>query len=568
MSSSSSVSGGLNIGRERGQVRNKKTYIGENAGRQAGLLDQILGLYAGGQQQAQAENDLLFGGPGYGSAGRYYSWNDPANLGGGGPGDGEGADADARRPFSAAADNDFGGGGPGGGGGGGGGYGQPAQFGGDYEGSGVGSDTPFFDPDRSGQARPSGGLVGQYGDWESNPWQQGPNGDAETDVLGSYDWMASGNRNADEADIYGRLGELGGEWDQFGEKTGIDETRQGGYEGLSSQDPNELEAGQESIYGDLGQGGPSDLEGEQIGGFRTLGDRTGAEEDVYGRTRGYGSTVGEDVGTASDTYRGMVENPGYDEATKAALTRESMFATRNPFEQARDRVLRGAAARGNVGSTAGTEIQMANQEATALGNTAARNQIEQAREAIRQREAGASGLVGTQRAKDVRTEFGLSAEEAQNARMARQKQAGLEDLGGVSRDITGRRMGAAAGKGGLSRDITGRRMGAYGALGDVQAAQDARKARGLEGKQGTFAQRAAENTKQRDIALKGTQGKEGLFKEMFGRKQAGTAGKQHLYDVGQQRRAGDLAGAANLGTKTAEDYVESGGTTGSGGVSI
>lgn len=517
MSSGNSLGGGMS----RGNVKNKKTYIGEDAGRQPGILDQLLAMYAGGGQQANAQNDLLFGGKDYGSAGTYFNPKPNFGLqpGGGGPSAGaqseSGIDAAEAPPFEDP--------GPG-----------ESQWNDQNDPDGTNRqreyvrNNPQYDPNKSGQATPTGGLVGGYQGMQDNPWQQGPNGDAETDVLGSYDWMASGNRNADESNVYGDLGKVGGQWDKFGQKTGIDAQREGGYTDLSGADPNELEGGAGDIYGSLGEANPNGLEQEQMGGARSLGQR------------------GEDVGTSSDTYRGMVEHGGYDDATKAALTRESLAATRNPFEAARDRIVRGAAARGNVGSTAGSEIQLANQEAGALGDAAAKNQIAQAQEAIRQKEAGAQGLMSTQ---------GIT-----NAA----KQASVTDLGNINQGMVNRRATAAAGEAGLSRDITGRRMGALSGLGDTQAAQDARKKAGLEGSQSTLAQKAAENTKQRNLALEGTKGKEGMFNTMFGRKQAGLAGTQHLYDVGQQQRAGDLAGLGNVGGKTAEDYVESG--TGGGGL--
>lgn len=515
MSSGNSLGGGSS----RGNVKNKKTYIGMDAGRNPGILDQLLTMYAGGGQQANAQNDLLFGGKNYGSAGRYFG----APAGGGGAGGG-GNGSQASAMAQVGGDDD---------GSGGGAWGEsPWNELNDPDGTHRQAEyianNPQYDPNKSGQATPDGGLVGTYQGMEDNPWQTGPNGDNETDALGSYDWMASGARNADESDVYGGLGDIGQGWDQFGQKTGTDTTREGIYGDLSGAGPNALEQGEADAYGDLA-GGPN-----------------ANERGTYADTTLFGKTPGQDVSKASGAYSNMVDNGGYDDATKAAMTTENLNAARAPFETARENIARAASSRNNPSAAIGAQIALARDESKGVGSASRQNLIDQAQEKIRQRQVGAEGLQGTQGITNAAQEYALSQRAGQNATLAGQKAAGAAGLGSASRDITGRRATGAAG------------------LGNVQGQMDARQKAALEGGQSTLGQMAGENTKQRNLALQGTQGKEGMFNTMFGRRQAGTAGKQHLYDTGQQQRAGDLAGLGNVGGKTAVDYVESG--TGGGGL--
>jgi hypothetical protein len=559
-------SGSIGGGNTRGDVKNQKTYKGDYAGRQAGILDQILGIYAQGQQRANAQNDLLYGGNRYGAAGKYFG----ARAGpGGNQGVSTAADGTQSMGFdqenaTAAGDGTMPSGGAT--------FGGPG--GGEYKGSGIGSDTPFFNPDESGQEAPEGGLVGTYQDWQNNPWQTGPGGDAESDVLGSYDWMSSGQRTDPESQVYGKYGSMANDFlGAGGTPNGRGGTVEGGLNQFNTDwmrgGMNRGEQDVQGRYEGLGEqydefGNPTGIDAERAAGYGGIAGGPNAQERaLYGDTSRFGNDPGRQQSQAESVYGQEINDPGYDEATKAALTRETTSAARAPFERSRDRILRGAAARGNVGSTQGAEVQLANQEATALGDAAAKNQIAQGQEKIRQREAGAQGMMGAQGAADTRTSTALSQRAGQNATQAQQRLAGYAGLGDTQGAMDARRRAALEGQAGVTGALQGITQTQRGYQGQGAQNQSNLAALAQGARQAGLAGQAGQNQALRNQQLQGAQGKEGMFNTMFGRRQAGAGGLQGLYNAGQQQRAGDLAGIGNVGGKTAEDYVSSGNWGGS-----
>lgn len=562
--------GSIGGGNGRSNVKNLKTYIGMDAGRTPGWLDQFMGMYGQNAQRNNALSDQLLGGQGYGASTLFRGNGAPAPGGGapppaddgGGGAEAPGSTASARAGGGTAAagrqaavmDN---------------GAGNRPQEGdagtGDENGTQAQADFVRTHPqvlEEGSQEGPNGGLIGTYQQMQENPWQTQGN-DSETDNLGQYDWMASGRRNADESGVYGGLGDLGKEYGDFGQQNATDRFRKGGYTAMSSQDPNQWESGAQSTYGDLSSGDLNDLEGGATGIYGDIGGGPNKQEsDLYGATGGFANqgSAGETGGLG--VYQKMAAKPGYDDATKAAMTQEAMSTARSPFERARDRILRANTARGNPASSMGAEIALARDEGNSLTSAGRKNLIDQAQEEARQREVAGSGLLNAGQIANARRQAGLSMQAGQNAQQAQQRLAGASGLGSMSRDVTGRRMGAAAGTQSVGKDITSRAATGLAGMGDAQAAEDARKKAGLEGKSSTLAQQAAENTKQRNIALQGTQGKQDMFNTMWARKNAGTQGLAALQAGAAGQGQTSLAGGSNLGGKTREDYTEAGDASG------
>lgn len=428
-----------------------------------------------------------------------------------------------------------------------------------------------YDPTgKNGSMSPGGGLVGQYQGLQNNPWQTGPNGDAETDALGAYDWMGSGARSDPESQVYGAQGNMAG--GPFGAGGVADPNNPGQtLQGEGSQFNQGLMGGQQSALEQGATGGYQDFangpNAQEQGLYGATGQAAGPtanQSSLYGTTGAFGSTPGKDLQGAESVYNQETgPNAGYDAATKGAMTRESMNATRSPFEQARDRTLRSAAARGNVGSTQGAEIQMANNEAGALGDSAAKNQIAQAQEAIRQRESGAAGLQGTQGISNAQQEAAIASQAGQNTQLANQRQAALNSQAGQNAQLAGQKLAGTQGLASMGAAQRGQQ--ALGASNQANLA-----AAGTAQKQAALNAQNLQNQQQRATQLAGTQGKAGMFNTMAQRQAGATAGLQGLYNTGQQVAAGQQAGAANLGTQKAQDTTAFGNqnNTGTGNWSL
>jgi hypothetical protein len=561
------------------------TYTGDEAGRTPGAIDDAIRAYLGGAQQSGAQSDYLFGGPQYGRAADYYGQGQGEPGGGPPPADdggGAGRPRGLSRPMSApggggrdpgADPNGPPEGGPGAGAGttgpgdpgtgapgyGDGGTGDPnGDDGGD--GGWTGGTRPPLTGPPGGHSTPTGGLAGYYQGQLDNPWQTGPNGNAETDVLGSYDWMASGERNGDEKDVYGRMGNYGTEGTPDGSGRTLEGLSSDVNRGLMKGEFNAPESEANDTYAGLAEG-PNARENALYGKSGDFGLQTGNEAGLYGDTDQFGKTMGADQGDASSFYRNRLQHGGYDDATKTAITGEAMKAARSPFERARDRVVRGAAARGNPASTMGAEIAMARDEGDALSSAARQNQIALAQEKIRQEEGGATGLMGSQSMTNAQKEYALSQKRGLNADLADKARSALTMQAGQNAQAASQKIAGAQGLQSGGKALTEKALAGSAANTALANEMAARRKAGIE-------MQAGQNTQQRGLALAGTQGKQGMFQDMAARKAAAAGGQSHLYDTSVQQGAADLAGAVNAGGKTREDYTESGGTTGSGGVSI
>jgi hypothetical protein len=414
--------------------------------------------------------------------------------------------------------------------------------------------------------QPTGGLVGYEKGQQTNPWITGAPGSGignESDVMGSYDWMSSGQRTNPENQVYGGEGALAqGPFGAGGvqDPNNPGQTLQGEgsqfNQGLMQGDQSALEKGATGGFQNLAAG-PNAQESSLYGQTGASGGPTGQQNELYQQQKAFGDTEGGDVLGAEKVYQQETgPNAGYDEATKGAMTRESMNAARSPFEQARDRILRGAAARGNVGSTQGAEIQLANQESGALGNTAAKNQIAQAQEAIRQREAGAQGLQGTQGILNQQQESALAGQQGQQAQLAAQRQTAIQQQAGQNAQLASQKLAGSQGVAQMGAAQRGQQ--ALGAQNQANLA-----AAGTAQKEAALGAENAQNQALRATQATGAAGKENMFQQAAGREQAGTQGLQGLYNTGQQVGAGERAGASNLGTQKVEDYTQFGNASGS-----
>ena len=93
-------------------------------------------------------------------------------------------------------------------------------------------------------------------------------------------------------------------------------------------------------------------------------------------------------------YKNLIANPGYDTATKSAITNTSEGAAAAAFGGAEDAVRRNAARTGNdAGVTAGLD-KMAMDKAKTLSDVAGRNQIDFANAARSDVRGGLQGLSG------------------------------------------------------------------------------------------------------------------------------------------------------------------------------
>ena len=93
-------------------------------------------------------------------------------------------------------------------------------------------------------------------------------------------------------------------------------------------------------------------------------------------------------------YMSMVNNPGFDTATKSAITNESTGAAAAAYGGASDQAARTAARTGNSAALGPLEDKLAQEKAGTMGDIGAKNQIAFAQQAKSDQQTGLKGLSG------------------------------------------------------------------------------------------------------------------------------------------------------------------------------
>jgi len=568
------ASGGVSVGRNRDITQQQNNYLGEVG---HGPLDEFLKQLSQRYRQTSAQRDLAYGGSNYGMA-RPQTGGGPAPRPRG-PGStepttegpvgitaaqgvannnmanpsGRRAPRPAGQPAEYAPGWD-GGGFEGGGSwlpeyGGGGGYGGTGSPGsGDYGfgGPGQGGNTPgggndspagggtttgfpqgandlvdWFGPGGDGAQTPDGGLFGSYGQLANyrptneESWVGGryldftgdPSTQEDRDILGGYQWQASGNRTGDEDAVNWRYRNVAnnplGELDQ----NVIDRSR---------------------IFAD--NPGATGIEGV-------------TDKDLFNAFGEMTKTPGRGEDEAYNAYKGYLDRPGYDAATKSAIGQQGMLSARTASDSALQQLKNRQAVGGGSAGFYGAAGRLGRDTAGILGDQARQNQIDFAKEANRQTEVGASGMTNLASIGNQRRQYGASNQaslqnSARNARMY-----GNDMLANRSDAEYGRRMAG----------IQGMDEGNRALRGYQQA--------GLAG----ASQRADEMQNRR---MEGLQGYQGYSDQMHNRRMQGLAGQQGLYDSNREDE-NNLISQILSGLRTPrETYNFDRGTSGSGGVSV
>jgi hypothetical protein len=93
-------------------------------------------------------------------------------------------------------------------------------------------------------------------------------------------------------------------------------------------------------------------------------------------------------------YQNLIQNPGYDQATKNAITLNSQGAAASSYGGAADALARNAARTGNAAGMVAGEDALAQQKANTMSNVAAGNQIQFANQAKKDVQEGLQGVQG------------------------------------------------------------------------------------------------------------------------------------------------------------------------------
>jgi len=548
------ASGGVSVGRNRDITQQQNNYLGEVG---YGPLDEFLKQLSQRYRQTSAQRDLAYGGSNYGMA-RPQTGGGPAPRPRG-PASSPGAAASGGTGIGAAPgggplmnsdreperyNEDWGHGyvppgtglgptvgSPGGGYPGGGppppGWEDPTPPGG---GSGGGAPVPqsgandlvdWFGPGGDGAETPDGGLFGSYGQLANyrptneESWVGGryldftgdPSTQEDRDILGGYQWQASGQRTGDEDAVNWRYRNVAnnplGELDQ----NVIDRSR---------------------IFAD--NPGATGIEGV-------------TDKDLFNAFGEMTKTPGRGEDEAYNAYKGYLDRPGYDAATKSAIGQQGMLSARTASDSALQQLKNRQAVGGGNAGFYGAAGRLGRDTAGVLGDQARQNQIDFAKEANRQTEVGASGMTNLASIGNQRRQYGASNQaslqnSARNARMY-----GNDMLANRSDAEYGRRMAG----------IQGMDEGNRALRGYQQA--------GLAG----ASQRADEMQNRR---MEGLQGYQGYSDQMHNRRMQGLAGQQGLYDSNREDE-NNLISQILSGLRTPrETYNFDRGTSGSGGVSV
>ena len=529
------ASGGVSVGRERNIDQQQNNYLGEVG---HGPLDEFVKSLAQRYNQTTRQRDLSYGGPGYGQARpgpAGQTGRPPVRPGGPAPrprGPGTGGETSTGTPLGTAdvpyQNLPMEGGGVGGNNGDV--YepdnGIPPHYRNPTGGAaGTGDLVDYFGPNGYGQEygaeTPTGGLWDTYGDLANyqptneESWVGGryldstgdPRTQLDRDVEGGLRWQASGERTADEDALNWRFRNIANDPNSALDREVVDNAR------TFVQNP-----------------GATGIEGVTD---RSLFDAFGNVTRTAGR--------GEDE--AYGAYKGVLDRPGYSDATKSAMATQGMLSARTASDSALDEMKNRRNVGGGSEAFYGAASRLGRGTAGVLGQQARQNEIDFANEAARQTEVGAGGMTNLASIGNRRAEFGLSGQAGLQDSARRARMYGNDMLANRSDTEFGRRM----------EGISGMERGTRNARDDQRF--------GLTQSAG----RADEMSRRTNEALSGYRS---YSDQMEARRREGREGQRGLYE-GSREDENNLVTQITSGLRTPrETYSFDRSTTGSGGVSI
>lgn len=184
---------------------------------------------------------------------------------------------------------------------------------------------------------------------------------------------------------------------------------------------------------------------------------TAEERDLYARTGAYGTTVGEDEARLRENYKNMIENGGFGEEEKRALTGLQMETAATPFAVGRERVGRMAAAGNNPLAAAVAEAGLSRGAGQAMVNAGRQNILDIYGEKERQKELGLKGTENVAGIAANRQQFGLGSQAGQLGQWAQRKAAGAGGLQSGAGQLAARRATGAGGLATLGQNLFGRK---------------------------------------------------------------------------------------------------------------
>lgn len=548
------ASGGVSVGRERNIDQQQNNYLGEVG---HGPLDEFVKQLAQRYRQQSAQRDLGYGGSNYGMA-RPQTGGNPAPRPRG-PATPPGATTPGGTGLGAA---------PGGG----------TLMNSDREPESYNEDwgnpyrPPGRVPDGYGNA-PGGGYPGggpPPPGWEDpTPPGGGGGGGApspDTEANDLVDWFGPGGDGAEtpEGGLYGTYGRLANyqptneeSWvgsrylDQTGDpRTQLDRDVEGGYRWQASGERTDAENALDWRYRNIANDPNSALDREVVDNARTFVQNPGAtgidgvsDRDIYDAYGNVTRTAGRGEDEAYGAYKGMLDKPGYSDATKSAMTTQGMLSARAAGDSALDEMKNRRSVGGGSEAFYGAAARLGRGQAGVMGQQARQNEIDFAGEAARQTEVGAGGMTDLASIGNQRRQFGISGQAGLQDSARRARMYGNDMLANRSDTEHGRRM----------EGIAGMERGTRNARDDQRF--------GLTGAGG----RADEMSRRTNDALAGYRS---YSDQMEARRREGREGQRGLYE-GSREDENNLVTQIMSGLRTPrETYSFDRSTTGSGGVSI
>jgi|GEM_PF-5137659 len=484
-----SVSGGLDMGRERLQTTDKNNYLGEDS--QNRPLEDLMNRYMDAINQSQAEQNLTWGGAGYG--GSFLPGNDPRRGGGGGGGGGNGGGGPVDPngyPIIPGGPGAIGGGrGPLPGryhyqypdGGGGGGIHTPltgTQYGGQDAANGdnrmfesqnltaYGNDTA--DQDNGGDG--GGGGTGGGGGGGTG----GNGGGGGGGSYGGGDPYGAGNQNTpwrrDPTGMYYYQADpLHRNENDEGRQSPVTPQGSNFNDAWSTSPAWRPEAPTGGIYGASQNLMGGDITGQNLAtehGYEGLGTPGAEDTDFYGKAKGFQSGPYANEGDIEGVYKGMIAH-GWTPEEENAIGTQAQLATRAGFGAAQDAAMQRASASGNRSGAYAALASLGQSQGGALGEQARQSKIAAIQEAERRKEAGAAGLQDVGALRQQRESQGLGMLGNYANELARRKEAGLGGMERYGNEIQRRKEAGINALSALNQQAAARTAGYLNALGNI-----------------------------------------------------------------------------------------------------
>jgi hypothetical protein len=169
------------------------------------------------------------------------------------------------------------------------------------------------------------------------------------------------------------------------------------------------------------------------------------EQALYKQTGTYGTTSGADESLLRKKYQDMIENGGFDAATKQALTGIALETAATPFSVERERASRLAASTNNPLASAVSGVGLARDASRAMTDAARKNTIDIFNERERQKEAGLRGTGDVAGIAANRQQFGITSQAGQNAQQIGKAATAASGLTNLGQNIFGRKTTGAQG---------------------------------------------------------------------------------------------------------------------------